>query len=76
MKNIIIEYSIKEHIEFKMTFSEKLEMLRYILFEDLNQKEFKTAFSNILRDLIETEHEFKKREDVIKALELINSTEL
>ena len=75
MENIKIEISVKEHIGFKMDFSEKLEMLRYILFEDFSKTEFNTAFRNMLRDLIETEYEFEKREDVIKALELINSTD-
>lgn len=74
MNNIIIEYSIKEHIEFKMDLSEKLELVKYILFEDMSNKEFKTAFSAILRELIEAEHEFEKRENVIKALNLIKKT--
>jgi hypothetical protein len=76
MNPIKIEYSISEHVEFKMDFKEKLELVKCVLFQNMENKEFNSAFNSLLLDLVQTEMEFKNRENVINAIKVLLDAEL
>jgi L-fucose isomerase-like protein len=71
MNNIKIEISVKEHIGLFFTYNDNFELIKYILYDCMSAQDFNNFFRWILNDCKESEMEFDKRDEVIKAYETL-----
>lgn len=67
--NFII--NIKEVVAYSFDNDKRKELIEFITYECMNKEDRKDYLSKLLNDLLETEHEFDKRQNVIEAMNTI-----
>lgn len=59
--------NLKEIAEHRMGYDERKEMIKYILFECMNQDASNKTIREILNDMMQGEQEFDNREKIVNA---------
>jgi len=63
--------NIKEVVEYSFGHDERKELIEFITYDCMTKEARKDYLSKLLNDLLETEHEFDKRPNVIEAMNTI-----
>ena len=70
-KRINIKLDINSIIEFEMSENERLELVKYILYECTSTKGLTTFTKEFINDIYDSEMEFENRGEVLDACRLL-----
>ncbi len=69
-----IEFDLEEILEFNFSKKQKFELVKKVMTNNSDDKEYNKTISHFLRDLLAAELEFDNRIDVIDAYKTILKT--
>ena len=69
--NYQINVNIKEVVEYSLSDDDRNHLIDFIMYDCMSLEDRKNCMSKLLSDLLETEIEFEKRQNVIQAMNTI-----